>query len=143
MITINATATQLKSVHAFFNLHSISIKPLAMPIDPVPVIANVTIRGWAADDAGKDGPLVFRVEWTSGYTEPLLVDFSSKQYSDSKWEGLGLLDFAVDFGPDQLDWEFCLDDLTVGFKKCNQNGCQEGEKRRVPKHAENIGQEEL
>jgi hypothetical protein len=91
-----------------------------MPIDSVPVIANVTIRGWHADSEGKDDPLVFQVQWTSGYTEPLLVDLDSKRFSDSKWQALRWLDFAVDFGPDRLDWEFCLDDLRVGFTRRDQ-----------------------
>ena len=114
---VNATATRLNEVLPIFDLHAISIKPLAMPIDPVPFIANVTIRGWAADDEGMDGPLIFWVGWTAGYTKPLLVDFNSNHFSKSKWEGLKLLDFSVDFGPGHLDWEFCFDDLIIGFAK--------------------------
>ncbi len=125
---VNATAARLDKVYAVFDLHSVSIKPIAMPIDPVPVIANLTITGWAADREGTDGLLVFRVEWPSGYTKPLRIDFNSKQFSKYKWKALGSLDFAVDFGPDRLDWEFCLDDLTVGFLKCNQSMCRDGAK---------------
>ena len=125
-----------------------SIKPIAMPIDPVPVIANVTIRGWSAsgDDAeveAKGDPLVFWVEWTSGYTEPLLVDFSGKQFTKEKWKGLELLDFAVDFGPDQLDWEFCLDDLTVGFTRCRGKMCEDSGKSEKGRRAKGIEWEEL
>lgn len=112
-----------------------------MPIDPVPVMANVTVRGWAADDGegeGADGPLAFWVEWTSGYTEPLRVDFDSKQFSKEKWEGLAVLDFAVDFGPDQLDWEFCLDDLRVGFVLCEGSLCDEEEGEEEGKHKEHF-----
>ena len=119
-----------------------------MPIDPVPVIANVTIRGWSAsgDDAeveAKGDPLVFWVEWTSGYTEPLLVDFSGKQFTKDKWKGLELLDFAVDFGPDQLDWEFCLDDLTVGFTRCREKMCEDSGKSEKGRRAKGIEWEEL
>jgi hypothetical protein len=112
---VNTTATRLKGVDAVFNLHSISVKPIAMPIDPDPVIANVTIQGWHAGNEGADDPLVFRVQWTAGYTEPLLIDFDSKHFAESEWRALRWLDFAVDYGPDRLDWEFCLDDLRVGF----------------------------
>ena len=142
-IMVNATATRLEDVHPFFDLDSVSIKPLAMPIDSVPVIANVTIRGWTADGKGPDSPLVFGVEWTSGYSKPLFVDFGSKQFSVAKWKALRLLDLSVDFGPDRLDWEFCLDDLVVSFTKCNQGlyhddgGCREKEQ------ADSIRWEEL
>lgn len=90
-----------------------------MPVDPIPIIAHVTIRGWPADNVGTDDPdsdpLLFHVAWTSGYTKPLLVDFSSGQFTKVRWERLRSLDLAVDFGPDGLDWEFCVDDLVVGF----------------------------
>jgi hypothetical protein len=117
---VNATATKLNNLYPHFSLHSISIKPLAMPIDPVPVVANLTIRGWTAGGEGTDEPLVFRVGWTSGYAEPLAIDFTSKDFSKFEWKGLGLLDFFAEFGPDQLDWEFCLDDLGVEFSKSHE-----------------------
>jgi hypothetical protein len=115
---INATATEAAGVCAFFGLQSISIKPLTLPIDPDPVIANLTIRGWPADEEGTKRPLLFQVQWTPGYTEPLLIDFESRQFTPYRWKALGLLDIAVEFGPDRLDWEFCLDDLKIGLAEC-------------------------
>jgi hypothetical protein len=141
---VNSTATRLKEIHAFFDLNSISIKPLTMPVDSVPVTAKVMIRGWNADGEETDDPLVFRVEWTSGYSEPLVVDFGSKHFSENRWDALGLLDFPVDFGPDLLDWEFCLDDLRVSFTKCDQNPCPENhEKHSGKKQADYVPREEL
>jgi hypothetical protein len=84
-IMVNTTAAKDEEAYTFFALHSISIKPLAMPLDLVPIIANLTIRGWAADSDGRDEPLVLRVEWSSGYTEPLLVNFDSKQFTKHKF----------------------------------------------------------
>lgn len=141
-IMVNATATRLKDVHPFFDLDSISIKPLAMPVDAVPVIANVTIRGWTADAEGPGSPLVFRVEWTSGYSKPLFVEFGSKQFSVEKWERIRLLDLLVDFGPDRLDWEFCLDDLSVSFTKYNQGLCQDDGEHGETEQAESISGKE-
>ncbi|KAF7511798.1 hypothetical protein GJ744_003529 [Endocarpon pusillum] len=148
-MAINATAATRKGFHAYFDLLSVYIKPIAMPVDPVPVMANVTIRGWSAasdddDDAegeAKGDPLVFWVEWTSGYTEPLLVEFSRKQGTKDKWRGLELLDFTVDFGPDQLDWEFCLDDLTVGFMRCGGEMCEGSGESEKGRRAEGIERE--
>jgi hypothetical protein len=142
-IMVNAEATSLRQLHPFFDLHSLSIKPIALPVDAVPVIANVTITGWAANQPEMYSPVVFRVEWTSGYTEPLLVDLDSKQFSEYKWEALEVLDLSVDYGPDQLDWEFCLDDLTVGFTRCKHNECEGGRKRRETRWAQNAEREEL
>jgi hypothetical protein len=129
---VNASAAAAAAeVHSniFFQLYSLSIKPLAMPVDAGtdPVIANVTIRGWTRPDSHRvqDGtdadadsdpdsdPKIFRVAWTSGYTRPLTIDFSDPQFSPLRWEKLTSVDFAVDYGPDGLDWEFCLDDLVV------------------------------
>ncbi len=118
-----------------------------MPVDAVPVIANVTIQGWRAPTGsgreGKGDLLVFWVEWTSGYTEPLLVDFGSKRFTKDRWEGLELLDFAVDFGPDRLDWEFCLDDLTVGLRQCGENMCEGRGKYEKGERAKSIEWEKL
>lgn len=123
-ISINAAvgatkSRQLDNIPTTFNLYSLSIKPLAMPIDSVsdPVIANLTIRGWlaSAPTRAADQQLVFGVKWSSGYAEPLRVDFRSYQFSKLRWEGLDRLDFAVEYGPGRLDWEFCLDDLVVSF----------------------------
>jgi hypothetical protein len=140
---VNATETKLKEVHAFFDLHSISIKPLAMPVDPLPATANVTIRGWTADVEGTEEPLIFRVEWASEYTKPLLVNFDSQQFSPHKWVALELLDFSVDFGAGRLDWEFCLDDLNVAFTDCNQNNYQDSETHPARGSAGNIAWEGL
>jgi len=140
---VNTTATRLKDVDACFSLHSISVKPIAMPIDSDPVIANVTIRGWHADSESTDDPLVFRVQWTSGYTEPLLIDLDSKHFSEAEWQALRWLDFAVDFGPDRLDWEFCLDDLRVGFMQREQEAGEDGTEREGARQAASIEWEEL
>lgn len=114
-----------------------------MPLDPVPIIANLTIRGWTAGGEEKHQPLVFRVEWTSGYTKPLAVDFNSGQFSESKWESLTSLDFAVDYGPDQLDWEFCFDDLAIGLIKCDPNPLRASGKQCGRRRAEGVEWEDL
>jgi hypothetical protein len=140
---VNTTATRLKGVDAFFNLHSISVKPIAMPTDSDPIIANVTIRGWHADSESADDPLVFGVQWTSGYTAPLLIDLDSKHFSEYKWQALRWLDFAVDFGPDQLDWEFCLDDLLVGFAQRDQGTGEDSTEQRMGRQAASNEWEDL
>lgn len=142
-ITVNATAASLQGLDAFFGLHSLSIKPIALPVDPLPVIANVTIRGWTADGEGGDDPLVFRVGWTSGYSEPLTVHFGRKHFSVYRWEKIVLLDFSVEYGPDELDWEFCLDNLRVGFRRCQGRPCLDNSKHVGRKPAEGMPGKDL
>lgn len=115
-----------------------------MPVDPEPAIVIVTIRGWVADDPEAETiPLKFHVEWTSGYTEPLVIDFDSKHFSKNRWKALRMLDFSVDFGPDRLDWEFCFDDLTVQFTKSDQDLWSGGNRAAGSRPEETTQGEEL
>lgn len=56
-----------------------------------------------------------RIQWPAGYVQPLYVDMQGSRFSKDDWTNLQWLDFSVDFGPGEMDWEFCLDDLKVGL----------------------------
>lgn len=57
--------------------------------------------------------MTWHVEFPSGYHLPFLVQM--EEYSGEKWDEITKVEIAADFGYDNLDWEFCIDDLQVQF----------------------------
>ncbi len=49
----------------------------------------------------------------------------------------------VDFGPDQLDWEFCLDDLSVRLTENGERTREDGGGYERQNQVKRIEQEEL
>lgn len=120
----NASAMAAAGLQAWFDLHGFTGKPLAAPEGEGET--RLRVRGWraAADDyqntsdddtdageggAWEDEPLEWFVDFPSEYHERLQVEMPEA------WRGLGRVEMWAQFGVDGLDWEFCVDDVVLGF----------------------------
>lgn len=92
----------------YFTLRSLQLKPLVAPAPGT----NIWIKGYRHGEVEKE-PLIWDVDFPSGYHLPLLVDLA--KFSKQSWDKLYKVEIGADFGYDALDWEFCLDDLEVQF----------------------------
>lgn len=102
-----------EGLQPYFTLLSLQLKPMVAPAPGV----NVWIKGYRVKDDErvdqKQEPLKWNVEFPNGYHLPLLVDL--ERFSNQSWDRLHKVEIGADFGYDDLDWEFCLDDLSVRF----------------------------
>lgn len=108
----NASALLAEGLHPYFTLRKLYLKPLAAPSSGT----TVTIRGYSY--IHKD-PLTWSVYFISGYHEPFEVKI--QEYSKQEWSQLYGVEILADYGEDELDWEFCLDDLEVLFFKLGED----------------------
>ena len=81
------------------------IKPMAAP-EPG---TNLSIKGYRE---GKE-PLEWSLWFPTGFDR--MFEVKIEEYSKMKWDGLRKVEIWADFGYDDLDWEFCVDDLVVEF----------------------------
>lgn len=102
----NATAMSKEGFHPYFTLHSFYVKPMDAP-EPG---TTVYVKGYSND---LEEPLLWHVEFPSGYHLPLLVNM--EEYSGAEWQKIYKVEITADFGYDALDWEFCMDDLELQF----------------------------
>lgn len=102
----DAASMALNGLYPYFTLVSFYIKPMDSP----PPEKKVYVRGHTY--AQKE-PFLWEVEFPYGYHLPFLVKV--EEYSGKPWEQLYKVEVAADFGPDALDWEFCIDNLEVQF----------------------------
>ncbi|KAI9813401.1 MAG: hypothetical protein M1827_004075 [Pycnora praestabilis] len=99
----------------WFSLLTFWIKPLDAPAPGT----SIYVRGYrynittASTIDNATAPLEWSVTFPSGFHEPLLVKIN--EYSGDAWEGLEKVEIWAGFGVDELDWEFCVDDLDVRF----------------------------
>lgn len=99
-----------------FALRSLQVKPMVAPPPGTRVWIKGFRHGWGEKKGGEKEELVmFHVNFPSGYYPPLFVDMA--KFSKLGWDRLYKVEIGADFGYDALDWEFCLDDLTVGFQQ--------------------------
>ncbi|KAI9802978.1 MAG: hypothetical protein M1825_002211 [Sarcosagium campestre] len=91
---------------ASFDFISLVIKPLASP----PPGTAIYIRGIPADTSRPT--TVWAVSFLSGYHEPVLV---TAEAIGGEWTELVNVGIWAGFGPDELDWEFCVDNLELKF----------------------------
>lgn len=100
-----------------FNLYAFRVKPLNFPINSVTLNVRGTRAGESAFQHG--GPsrpdLAWSVDFPAGYHEVLNV--SMREFTRHEWHNLSRVELWADFNnaDSTMDWEFCIDDLEVGF----------------------------
>lgn len=102
-ITLYESASAPKS----FQLHSVKVKPLSMPLGHAKLVLNGTkING---------DVVVWSVDFPAGYNEMFEVNIA--RFSNESWTDLRSLSIFADFHYSGIveDWEFCLDDLEVAL----------------------------
>lgn len=104
----NGTVMKEEGLRPHFDLQSFYIKPMDAPMPGT----RINVRGYQSNE---EEELEWHVDFPSGYHLPFLVKM--EEYSRKKWENLTRVEITADFGEDELDWEFCLDDLELVFHK--------------------------
>ncbi|KAL8934892.1 MAG: hypothetical protein Q9216_005683 [Gyalolechia sp. 2 TL-2023] len=117
-------------LHPSFDLRSFYIKPMDAPLPGT----RINVKGFRF---GQGEELKWHVDFPSGYHLPFLVKM--EEYSREKWEKLTRVEITADFGEDDLDWEFCLDDLELDFHNISDE--EEGIRGRERERA--IGREQV
>lgn len=97
-----------EGLYPYFDLKSFYIKPMDAPMPGT----RINVRGFRG---GEEEELEWHVDFPSGYHLPFWVKM--EEYSQQKWENLTRAEITADFGEDQLDWEFCVDNLELVFHK--------------------------
>ena len=94
-----------EGLQPYFTLKSFYIKPMDAPAPGT----KVSVKGYTA----RKGPHMWQLDFPSGYHLPFLIKV--EQYSGKEWTEIHKVEIAADFGYDNLDWEFCIDDLELQF----------------------------
>ena len=108
----NATSLAEEGLHPFFTLKSFYIKPMDAPSPGT----EVTVKGYTK---AREEPYVWHVDFPSGYHLPFLVKM--EEYSGEEWKEICKVEIVADFGYDDLDWEFCVDDIELQFFALPEN----------------------
>ncbi|KAL8697758.1 MAG: hypothetical protein Q9201_006945, partial [Fulgogasparrea decipioides] len=104
----NASAMTEQGLQPYFTIKTFNVKPINTPESSG---TTITVKGYKGNHT--EPSLNWRVDFPSGYHLPFLVRL--QKYSGYVWEKLYGVEITADFGEDELDWEFCLDDLEVEF----------------------------
>lgn len=102
----NATSMAEKGLRPYFGLESFYIKPMDAPAPGT----RVFVKGYTK---ARSEPHVWHVDFPSGFHLPFLVKM--EEYSGEEWEKIYKVEIVADFGYDDLDWEFCVDDIELQF----------------------------
>ena len=102
----NATLMTEEGLQPYFTLKSFDIKPMDAPAPGT----TVAVKGYTK---ALKKPYVWQVDFPSGYHLPFLVKF--EEYSGEAWEEIYKVEIIADFGYDNLDWEFCIDNIELQF----------------------------
>lgn len=102
----NATSMAEEGLQPYFRLESFYIKPMDAPAPGT----KVSVKGYTK---ARKEPHVWHVEFPSGFHLPFLVKMV--EYSGEVWNKIYRLEIVADFGYDDLDWEFCVDDVELQF----------------------------
>ena len=97
-----------KGLKPHFELMSFYIKPLDFPDASV----TVYVRGYSVIDPE---PRMWEAEFPIGYHRPFHVQM--RNMSGKAWALLWKVEVWAEFGEGKADWEFCVDDLVVGFEE--------------------------
>lgn len=108
---------RIRNKDASFDLYSFRVKPLNFPINSV----TLHLRGIRAAGSTSQYPgdmmsdLIWSVDFPAGYHEVLNV--SVREFTRRDWHNLSQIELWADFNnaDSTMDWEFCIDDLEVGF----------------------------
>ena len=98
-----------------FELRSMSIKPMDFPSGAETIIF---FRGYKSRATFR-GEVTFNISFPAGYHLPLHLDMG-KAAAEKAWTDLRKVEIWADYGRDDksvykgLDWEFCIDDLSLG-----------------------------
>lgn len=90
----------------YFTLKSFYIKPMDAPAPGT----KVFVKGYGN---APEQPYIWHVDFPSGFHLPFLVKM--EEYSGKEWKEVFKVEIVVDFGYDDLDWEFCVDDIELQF----------------------------
>ena len=90
----------------YFTLISFYVKPMDAPTPGT----KVSVKGYT--EARKE-PYSWSLFFPSGYHLPFLVKM--EEFSSEEWKEVYKVEIVADFGYDDLDWEFAIDDLEVQF----------------------------
>ncbi|KAL8732539.1 MAG: hypothetical protein Q9181_003929 [Wetmoreana brouardii] len=122
----NPSAMTEEGVRPYFTLKTFYVKPINTPESTG---TNITVKGYKGNDT--EPSLSWHVHFPSDYHLPFFVKI--QEDSGDVWEELYGVEITADFGEDELDWEFCLDDLEVEFfgseNETGESMVQEGERR--------------
>lgn len=102
----NATSMAEEGLQPYFTLNSFYIKPMDAPAPGT----RVSVKGYT--NARKE-PYLWHVDFPSGFHLPFLVKIH--EYSGEEWKETYKVEIVADFGYDDLDWEFCVDDVEIQF----------------------------
>ncbi|KAF6240451.1 hypothetical protein HO173_001119 [Letharia columbiana] len=102
----NATSMAEEGLQPYFTLKSFYIKPMDAPAPGT----KVSVKGYTKV---RDEPYVWQVDFPSGFHLPFLVKM--EEYSGEEWKEIYKVEIVADFGYDDLDWEFCVDDIELRF----------------------------
>ena len=102
----NATLMKEEGLQPYFTLKSFYVKPMDSPAPGTRII----VKGYTK--AFKE-PYLWHVDFPSGFHTPFLVRMH--EYSGKEWKEIYKVEVSADFGYDNLDWEFCLDELELQF----------------------------
>ena len=108
----NATLMAEEGLQPFFTLKSFFIKPMDAPTPGT----KVSVKGYTK--APKEQYL-WHVDFPSGFHLPFLVKI--QEYSGEDWKEVYKVEIVADFGYDDLDWEFCVDDMELQFFALPEN----------------------
>lgn len=95
-----------EGLQPYFSLKSFYIKPMDAPAPGT----KVSVIGYTKT---RKEPFVWHVDFPSGYHLPFLVKM--EEYSGEEWKEMQKVHIVADFGYDDLDWEFCVDDIELQF----------------------------
>ena len=102
----NATLMAQDGLQPYFRLKSFHIKPMDAPAPGT----KVSVKGYTKT---REEPYLWHVDFPSGFHLPFLVKM--EEYSGEDWQEISKVEIVADFGYDDLDWEFCVDDIEVQF----------------------------
>lgn len=92
----------------YFTLRSFYVKPMDAPAAPVGI--KVSVKGYTK---ALEEPYAWNVDFPSGFHPPFLVKM--EEYSGKEWKEIYKVEIVANYGYDELDWEFCVDDVELQF----------------------------
>ena len=102
----SATMMAEQGLRPYFTLKSFYVKPMDAPAPGT----KISVKGYTK---AREEPYSWHVDFPSGYHLPFLVKM--EEYSREEWKEVYKVEILADFGYDDLDWEFAIDDLEVQF----------------------------